>query len=293
MKAEQVPKPPSGMDLEVAKEIQKEIKLLKKEAKVFPNKMPLVIKNKQMAFDFENKLFDYQKKLTELSKQSDFIKKVSKKKSKKKLTMSIFPKPNFLGNPPPFLAKDYSANKVPGLGQLLNDYKVVKKLKKSKKDKSILKFKLFQKTLQNKIKNFKSTSSKKMLKSMENKIQKISLKLKESQKSVLASKKSNKSNSKSKSDKILFPTQSATKRKEMLSKLNETISTLLGRKYSADAFSFEKKLHLNFTEGLEEVAKREADKFAKVSFSKLLRNLKEHYDSSKESLPLEKCLSKE
>ena len=258
----------------------------------------LMITPKPITFSYNTKHIDYIKEMKKVAIKKD--KKISPMKfskdilkQKKLLDRLGFNSHNKDLFEPDFYKKgkknmSFNTSKMEVLGSLINDNK---KFKKFSTDSSVVKFKMLQKSLQKKMKSFKSNSSKKILKSMENKIQKISLKLKESQKSVLELKKSVKKSNKPKEDGVLFAEFNARKQKQLLEELKKVLTALEGQKYSSQNFKISLSNFETFTKGLTEIVKYETSKLFKISFSKMLKNLKTLYCTQEQSIPLGKCFS--
>lgn len=180
------------------------------------------------------------------------------------------------------------------LSKMIHLEKEKLKFKKFNKDPVWKNYKMFQKSIGSKMKSFKfksSKPSKKFFKTMENKIQKMIVGKKESHKSVKTVKKQIQK-TQSSQQKQLFSNLSAPKRKQKLVQVKQLLTRLANQRYSDFDFKMTNQVFAEFTETLAQFLNCESDKCTKQVYSKLARNVKVHYDRAKESLALQKCLSK-
>ena len=224
--------------------------------------------------------------LKNMPKKNNFLN--TKSVIKKKLFGSNHYKGDlFKNNFDMFLNKNESAfEKV--LSSKLNKISLSKNSPLNKTDK----FKWMHKNLQSKMKPFKF-KNKKLFKTMTKKLKKLYVEKKEAQKSIKTIKKSIKANDNSNEKEVLFPKLSPIQRKSKLTKFSLLLSELSHTKYSDTNFKMKKESLDEFISLLNELYSLEKDKSVKISYSKLIRYLKESYDTSSESIPLKRAMSSE
>lgn len=200
--------------------------------------------------------------------------------------------PYYMGaTKPPLMVHD---PKITKLNKMIKLEKEKLKFKSKNKHAVWKNYKMFQKSINSKMKTFKfksSKPSKKFFKTMEGKIKKMIVSKKESHKSVKTVKKQIKDSVPAK-QRELFADLSGAKRRQKLSDLKAVLSRLAEQKYSDLDFHMTKSVFEQLMEGLRQFLECESDKTTRQAYSKLIRNLTLNYDSAKESVALRKCLSK-